>query len=172
VTGVLTCALPILSLKLDELLDAKTRLENEKISMDQKVALYEQNKQALTDNIKSLEEKLSKPEESQETSEKIKLLEEQLDEAKTALVDMEIKFDNIDEETKSEGAEDSELLAVKSELLLVREQTEGDIAAMKEMLDNSNKMNLALKKELLSLQAASNEANLQEPQKKKKGLWR
>ena len=161
-----------LSLKLDELLDAKTRLENEKISMDQKVALYEQNKQALTDNIKSLEEKLSKPEESQETSEKIKLLEEQLDEAKTALVDMEIKFDNIDEETKSEGAEDSELLAVKSELLLVREQTEGDIAAMKEMLDNSNKMNLALKKELLSLQAASNEANLQEPQKKKKGLWR
>ena len=161
-----------LSLKLDELLDAKTRLENEKTSMDQKVTLYEQNKQALTDNIKSLEERLLKPEESEETSVKIKLLEEQLDEAKTALVDMEIKFDNIDEETKSEGAEDSELLAVKSELLLVREQTEGDIAAMKEMLDNSNKMNLALKKELLSLQAASNEANLQEPQKKKKGLWR
>ena len=161
-----------LSLKFDELLDVKTTLENEKITMNQKVALYEQNKQALTDNIKSLEEKLSKPEENEEASAKIKLLEEQLDEAKTVLVDMEVKFDNIGEETKNKSAEDSELLAVKSELLLVREQTEGDIAAMKEMLDNGNKMNLALKKELLSLQVASNEESLKAAPKKKKGLWR
>ena len=161
-----------LSLKLDELLDIKTVLENEKIAMEQKVVLYEQNKQALTENIKSLEERLTQPVESEEAVIKIHLLEKQLDEAKTALVDMEIKLDNMDEEAKSDGAGDSELLAVKSELLLVREQTESDIKAMKEMLDNSNKMNMALKKELLSLQAAANEEGVQEPQKKKKGLWR
>ncbi|PCI70282.1 MAG: hypothetical protein COB26_04675 [Piscirickettsiaceae bacterium] len=162
-----------LSLKLDELLDVNATMTNDNSDLEQKVALYEQNKQALTDNIKSLESKLSQPDEKDNALVTIQSLERQLDEAKTALVDMEIKLDNMESNVNvGTESEDSELLAVKSELLLVREQTEGDIQAMKEMLDSSAKMNMALKKELLTLQAVANQQSLEEPPKKKKGLWK
>ena len=162
-----------LSLKLDSLLDVKAVVENENGSLEQKVALYEQNKQALTENIKMLESKLSQPEEKEESLVKIQSLEKQLNDARTALMDKEVELANIDSAVNDSNAnEGSELLALKSELLLVREQTESDIKAMQEMLESSAKMNLALKKELLALQATAHQVADNEQPKKKKGLWK
>jgi CRP-like cAMP-binding protein/rhodanese-related sulfurtransferase len=69
----------------------------------------------------------------------------------------------------------NELKAVQSELNLVREQTESDIQAMQVKLGNNEKMNLALKKKILSMQTLANqeqESNELEPEKEKKGWWK
>ncbi|MEO1897995.1 MAG: hypothetical protein ABGX36_09325, partial [Cycloclasticus sp.] len=63
----------------------------------------------------------------------------------------------------------------QSELNLVREQTESDIQAMQVKLGNNEKMNLALKKKILSMQTLANqeqESNELEPEKEKKGWWK
>jgi hypothetical protein len=57
----------------------------------------------------------------------------------------------------------------------VREQTESDIQAMQVKLGNNEKMNLALKKKILSMQTLANqeqESNELEPEKEKKGWWK
>ena len=104
-------------------------------------------------------------------------LESQLDVATSQLLDLEIQLETASVENSDELLEqdDSELMALKSELGLVREQTEKDVAAMQGKLENSEKMNLALKKKILSMQTIANEQVLvpdDEPKTKKKGWWK
>ncbi len=56
----------------------------------------------------------------------------------------------------------------------MREQTEKDIQAMQVKLENSEKMNLALKKKTLSMQALANQEVVAEeaPKKTRKGWWK
>jgi len=103
-------------------------------------------------------------------------LEAELDVATTQLLDMEIKLETSSADVvDTPSVEDvSELKALQSELSLVREQTEKDVSVMQSKLENSEKMNLALKKKLLSMQALANQeaVAVEEPKEKKKGWWK
>lgn len=87
-------------------------------------------------------------------------------------MEMETSVVEIDEEPNEE--EKNELKALQSELNLVREQTEKDIQAMQVKLENSEKMNMALKKKILSMQTIANQEVIpEEPStEKKKGWWK
>ena len=92
------------------------------------------------------------------------------------LLDLEIKIEStavdVDEEPSEEEA--NELKALQSELNLVREQTEKDIQAMHTKVESSEKMNLALKKKILSMQTLANQDVLMDEstKEKKKSWWK
>ena len=92
------------------------------------------------------------------------------------LLDLEIKMESaaVDADDDYSEVETDELKALQSELNLVREQTEKDIQAMQLKVQNSEKMNLALKKKILSMQTLANQEVLPDepPQEKKKGWWK
>jgi len=102
-------------------------------------------------------------------------LESQLEEVTTQLLDLEIKqklsvVEKVDE-PRVESV--SELKALQSELSLVREQTEKDVLVMQEKLGHSEKVNMALKKKILSMQGTSKieEPASGEPKEKAKSWW-
>jgi len=102
-------------------------------------------------------------------------LESQLEEATGRLVDFEVKqqLSAVDEADVPRAESASKLEALQSELSLVREQTEKDVLVMQEKLGHSEKMNMALKKKILSMQGTSKveEPASGEPKEKAKSWW-
>jgi len=104
-----------------------------------------------------LERKLVNSGDKQFVNTRINELEQELETAVTSLLDMEIRLESstvvgssIDEE------ELNALRAAKSELDLVRQQAEKDIQDMQTKVENSERMNLSLKKKILSMQTSAN----------------
>ncbi|MEO1889632.1 MAG: cyclic nucleotide-binding domain-containing protein [Cycloclasticus sp.] len=111
--------------------------------------------------------------ESGDLADQLQAVKMEKDDLRRRVGELERSAVDVDEAPSEE--ERNELKAVKSELNLVREQTESDIKAMQVKLENSEKMNLALKKKILSMQALANqeqESNELEPEKEKKGWWK
>jgi hypothetical protein len=127
-------------------------------------------------NLKDAQRAATKNTDSSLDQARIKELEKQLNEASTMLLDLEIKMESaaVDADDDYSEVETDELKALQSELNLVREQTEKDIQAMQLKVQNSEKMNLALKKKILSMQTLANQEVLPDepPQEKKKGWWK
>lgn len=165
------------SLKLEETQAVKKTVEDEKYALEQKVVLYEQNKEALTKNIKELEKQVGQPEEVVRLEEENRVLEDETEHLKSTLMDMEIRLESLNVEEVAPLPVDKtndEVQALKSELGLVREQTESDIQAMQAKLESSEMMNLRLKKTLLALQATTNSeiSHNESSIEKKKSWWK
>ncbi|ORU92450.1 MAG: hypothetical protein A6F70_02725 [Cycloclasticus sp. symbiont of Bathymodiolus heckerae] len=160
--------------KASESLDAKELSEKEVSALNEELATSSQLNKDLNGRISSM--KKSAPKDAHADEVRIAELEQQLDDSNSALMDLEIKMETsaveIDEGPTEE--EKSALKALESELNLVREQTEKDILAMQVKVENSEKMNLALKKKILSMQTLANQEIVEEetPKEKKKGWWK
>ena len=142
--------------------------EQEVMDLREQLASSETEKVALQASIETLEKKVTSTHDDATAEQQIKALETQLDEATSELMDLEIKLETVTTITpeKVTKEETGELEAVKSELQLVREQTEKDVHSMQSKLESSEKMNLALKKKLLSMQALANPEPITEDRKK------
>ena len=142
--------------------------EQEIMGLREQLASSETEKVALQASIETLEKKVTSTNGDATAEQQIEALEAQLDEATSELMDLEIKLETVTTITpeKITKEETGELEAVKSELQLVREQTEKDVHSMQSKLESSEKMNLALKKKLLSMQALANPEPITEDRKK------
>lgn len=150
-----------------------------------KLERTEQENQSLKGNVSALESKVANTGDQQEASRQVVLLQAELDRANSQLLDMEIKVGTegavadikIDVSEKEQA---KQLAAVRSELQLVREQTESDVIAMKTELDKNKRINMALQKKLIQFQYIDNaEAGASqlaektaESKEKKKGWWK
>ncbi|MBQ0724942.1 MAG: cyclic nucleotide-binding domain-containing protein [Cycloclasticus sp.] len=175
----LTLSLKQLEEEKKQLLEAQNADEADNVKqLETQLGEVKQQKEDLQQRINELEKTVSQLSEAGGAGQRIKELEKELDEASSYLMDLEIKLetakvgDGDDDELTEE--ETSELEAIKSELNLVREQTEKDVQAMKLKLANSEKMNLALNKKILSMQTIANQdvTPEEEPTTKKKGWWK
>ena len=162
--------------KAEELMRLQAEAEKEKVALEEQMEVTVNEKRSLQTQVTNLERSVAKSSGDDSGEARIQELEKQLDEASTTLLDLEIKIEtsvvDIDEEPNE--VEKNELKAVQSELNLVREQTEKDIQAMQIKLENSEKMNMALKKKILSMQTIANQEVIpEEPStEKKKGWWK
>lgn len=162
--------------KLDEALADCENAEKERGELEEQLVLVKAKNSGLERQIVDAQRKMSQALDNKASEERIKELEKQLDDAYSMLLDLEIKLESsvVNEELESTDQEKDELKALQSELDLVREQTEKDLQAMQAKVENSEKMNLALKKKILSMQALANQHAIpEEPVKeKKKGWWK
>ena len=162
--------------KLDEIMHSRDAGEKEKAELEEKLEVLSSKNSDLKHQIVDVERKALKGADTDASEIRIKELEKQLDEASTMLLDLEIKMESSLSDVDEEPAEEEKnvLKALQSELDLVREQTEKDIKAMQVAVENSEKMNLALKKKILSMQTLANQDVLPEepPKEKKKGWWK
>ncbi|HIF18022.1 MAG TPA: hypothetical protein EYQ65_04580 [Cycloclasticus sp.] len=165
-----------LVVKVEELSSLQNQGEKESGDLEDQLQAVNAEKDNLRRRVSELERSASKGDNLNDEV-RIRELEQQLDDSNSALMDLEIKMETsiveVDEAPSEE--EKNELKAVQSELNLVREQTESDIQAMQVKLGNNEKMNLALKKKILSMQTLANqeqESNELEPEKEKKGWWK
>ena len=137
---------------------------------------FNAEKEVLQKSLRNAEKLAASAAEDDANDKRVLELESQLDTATTQLLDLEIKLETSSAETVDgpSDEESNELAALKSELDLVREQTEKDVVAMQAKLENSEKMNLALKKKILSMQVIANEEAIvpEEEPKGKKGWWK
>ncbi|OUR84178.1 hypothetical protein A9Q82_00005, partial [Cycloclasticus sp. 46_120_T64] len=137
---------------------------------------FNAEKEVLQKSLRNAEKLAASAAEDDTNDKRVLELESQLDTATTQLLDLEIKLETSSAETVDgpSDEESNELAALKSELDLVREQTEKDVVAMQAKLENSEKMNLALKKKILSMQVIANEEAIvpEEEPKGKKGWWK
>ena len=162
--------------RVDDVLASQKTEEKTKQLAEEKLLTADKENADLRRRLADVERKASKGVETQAGEARIKELEKQLDEASTMLLDLEIKIEStavdVDEEPSEEEA--NELKALQSELNLVREQTEKDIQAMHTKVESSEKMNLALKKKILSMQTLANQDVLTEEstKEKKKSWWK
>ena len=165
------------SLKIDELMQKKDAGEKDKAALEEKLAESNKEKEDLQQRIEEMVKKPSAASDNVGAESRIKELEKQLDEAATYLLDLEIKLETsstINGDEPENKVDNNALEIVKSELNLVREQTEKDIKAMQVKIENSEKMNMALKKKILSMQTIANQDFMLEdtPEEKKKGWWK
>jgi chromosome segregation ATPase/CRP-like cAMP-binding protein/rhodanese-related sulfurtransferase len=165
------------SLKIDELMQKKDAGEKDKAALEEKLAESNKEKEDLQQRIEEVVKKPSAASDNVGAESRIKELEKQLDEAATYLLDLEIKLETsstINGDEPENKVDNNALEIVKSELNLVREQTEKDIKAMQVKIENSEKMNMALKKKILSMQTIANQDFMLEdtPEEKKKGWWK
>ncbi|MEH6502347.1 MAG: cyclic nucleotide-binding domain-containing protein [Cycloclasticus sp.] len=182
-------------IKIDEMMQSKDAGEKDKAALEEKLAesnkekedlqrrieeqLAESNKEkeGLQKRIEEVVKQSSAANDSVGAESRIKELEKQLDEAATYLLDLEIKLETsstVKADEPGNEEDNNALEIVKSELNLVREQTEKDIKAMQVKIENSEKMNMALKKKILSMQTIANQDVMLEdaPEEKKKGWWK
>ncbi len=160
--------------RVDEIVASQKAEEKAKEAIEEKLLAADKENANMRRRIADVERKASKDVENQVDETRIKELEKQLDEASTMLLDLEIKMESASVDVNEEPSEEenNELKALQSELNLVREQTEKDIQAMQAKVENSEKMNLALKKKILSMQTLANQDVLvEEPTKEKKKSW-
>ena len=163
--------------QLDDARGASEAEAQEKIELEEKLKAMVDESAGLRRKLKDVERVAVKNSDNSADQARIQELEEQLNEASTMLLDLEVKMETSlvgdDAADISEGDSD-ELKALQSELNLVREQTEKDIQAMQAKVENSEKMNLALKRKVISMQTLANQDVLPEepPQVKKKGWWK
>tara|TARA_R110002074_G_scaffold145034_1_gene293276 strand:- start:142941 stop:147149 length:4209 start_codon:yes stop_codon:yes gene_type:complete len=165
------------SLKIDELMQKMDAGEKDKAALEEKLAESNKEKEDIQQRIEEVVKKSSAASDNVGAESRIKELEKQLDEAATYLLDLEIKLETsstIEGDEPENKEEKNALEIVKSELNLVREQTEKDIKAMQVKIENSEKMNMALKKKILSMQTIANQdVTLEDTlEKKKKGWWK
>jgi len=162
--------------KLDEALADRENAEKERGELEEQLVIVKAKNSGLERQIVDAQRKVSQALDNKASEERIKELEKQLDDASSMLLDLEIKLESsaVNEELEPTDQEKDELKALQSELDLVREQTEKDLQAMQAKVENSEKMNLALKKKILSMQALANQNVIpEEPVKeKKKGWWK
>ncbi|PHS73222.1 MAG: hypothetical protein COB22_02895 [Cycloclasticus sp.] len=145
----------------------------EKVELQDEMIESDAEKVELKKTIDDLRHKAS-----QSTAFRINELEKQLDDAMSAQLDLEIKLESssaINAEINMD--EIDELRAAKSELDLVREQTAKDVKAMETKVENSERMNLSLKKKILSMQTLNDSENSQATPEdlshdKKKSWWK
>lgn len=175
----LTLSIKQLEEEKQQLLEGKDTDEEGKLKqLEVELGESKQQKEDLQQRINELEKTVSQLSEAGGADQRIKELEKELDDASSYLMDLEIKLETAkvgnDDEGELTEEETSELDAIKSELNLVREQTEKDVQAMKLKLANSEKMNLALNKKILSMQTIANQdvTPEEEPTTKKKGWWK
>ena len=144
------------------------QLEEEK---EQLITNAEKESADLSQKLKDAERLAAENSDNGADQARIRELEEELNEASTKLLDLEIKMEAT---VMGRDADSNELKALQSELNLVREQTEKDIQAMQMQVEKSEKMNLALKKKVISMQTLANQDVLPEQpiQGKKKGWWK
>jgi|LWDU01.1.fsa_nt_gi CRP-like cAMP-binding protein/chromosome segregation ATPase/rhodanese-related sulfurtransferase len=144
-------------------------------NLEERLQAANVEKDGLQRRVRELERATSSDNNSNDEA-RIRELEQQLDDSNSALMDLEIKIETLIVEVDVAPNEEdkNELKAVKYELNLVREQTEKDIQAIQMKLENSEKMNLALKKKILSMQALANQEVVAEeaPKKTRKGWWK
>lgn len=144
-------------------------------NLEEKLQAANVEKDGLQRRVRELERATSSDNNSNDEA-RIRELEKQLDDSNSALMDLEIKMETliVEVDMASNEEDKNELKAVKYELNLVREKTEKDIQAIQMKLENSEKMNLALKKEILSMQALANQEVVAEeaPKKTRKGWWK
>jgi len=163
--------------QLDDARGASEAEAKEKLELEEKLKAMVDESAGLRRKLKDVERVAVKNSDNSADQARIQELEEQLNEASTMLLDLEVKMETSlvgdDAADISEGDSD-ELKALQSELNLVREQTEKDIQAMQAKVENSEKMNLALKRKVISMQTLANQDVLPEepPQVKKKGWWK
>ena len=163
--------------QLDDARGASEAEAKEKLELEEKLKAMVDESAGLRRKLKDVERVAVKNSDNSADQARIQELEEQLNEASTMLLDLEVKMETSlvgdDAADISEGESD-ELKALQSELNLVREQTEKDIQAMQAKVENSEKMNLALKRKVISMQTLANQDVLPEepPQVKKKGWWK
>jgi CRP-like cAMP-binding protein/chromosome segregation ATPase/rhodanese-related sulfurtransferase len=162
--------------RLDQLMSSLETDKHEKAALEEKLADINNNNNELKHQLEKMERNASSAVESDPAEKRIKELEKQLDEASTMLLDLEIKLETSSSDVVEEPSEEEKnaLKALQSELDLVREQTEKDIQAMQLKVENSEKMNLALKKKILTMQTLANQEVLPEKtqKEKKKGWWK
>jgi len=162
--------------QLDDANSAGEAEEKEKLELEEKLKVMADESAGLHRKLKDAERVAAKNSDNSADQARIQELEEQLNEASTMLLDLEIKMETslVAEDAGISDEETNELKALQSELDLVREQTEKDIQAMQVKVENSEKMNLALKRKMLSMQTLANQDVLPEepPQGKKKGWWK
>ncbi len=147
--------------------------EQEIMGLREQLASSVTEKATLQENIVSLEKRLASTSDDRNAEQQIKLLEVQLDEATSELMDLEIKLETVTTTTPEKAVKENtgELEAVKSELQLVREQTEKDVSSMQSKLENSERMNLALKKKVLSMQSLANQEPVTDDSMDRKKHW-
>jgi len=157
------------SRKAAEAISAKQAIEGQ-------LGEFNAEKEELQKNLRNAEKLAASAAEDDTNDKRVLELESQLDTATTQLLDLEIKLETSSAETVDgpSDEESNELAALKSELDLVREQTEKDVVAMQVKLESSEKMNLALKKKILSMQVIANEEAIvpEEEPTGKKGWWK
>jgi len=162
--------------RLDQLMSSLETDKHEKAALEEKLADINNNNNELKHQLEKMERNASSAVENDPAEKRIKELEKQLDEASTMLLDLEIKLETSSSDVVEESSEEEKnaLKALQSELDLVREQTEKDIQAMQLKVENSEKMNLALKKKILTMQTLANQEVLPEKtqKEKKKGWWK
>lgn len=140
-------------------------------AVEDQLLIAKRENEALLKKVNGLGREVSQP---QQTDSRVSDLERELKKATTALLDIEIQLVGASTVSDAIDKEDSsELSAIKSELGVIREQTESDIKAMQTKLDNSERMNLSLKKKILSMQAvASQEIEKSMAADQKKSWWK
>ncbi len=162
--------------QLNEAMSACEAEAKAKVELADKLKVMTDESDDLRRNLKDAQRAATKNTDSSLDQARIKELEKQLNEASTMLLDLEIKMESaaVDADDDYSEVETDEIKALQSELNLVREQTEKDIQAMQLKVQNSEKMNLALKKKILSMQTLANQEVLPDepPQEKKKGWWK
>jgi len=161
-------ATKILQQTVSNLEQSLRQLEEEK---EQLITKAEKESADLRQKLKDAERVTAENSDNGADQARIRELEEQLNEASTKLLDLEIKMQTT---VVGHDADSNELKALQSELNLVREQTEKDIQAMQMQVEKSEKMNLVLKKKVISMQTLANQEVLPEQplQRKKKGWWK
>jgi len=166
--------------EIDELFGVKDGLEAQLSLLDQEQAGRDAKQHEMKQLIEVLEQSSHHSDVQKEKAEKAMIgYEEELAKSykeneilKEAVVLLEQGA--ADATNKSKEADNDALSALQSELNLVREQTDNDVQFMQEKVQKSEKMNLALKAKIQSMQTLVNEETLpteSEPQEKKKGWW-
>jgi len=181
---VLTLSLESLGRERDGLIERVIEADKKLLNTDNEALSKEvaaENK-TLHESIKKLTLELEQKKDQSTLEREMVGLRAELDEANARLMDFDIK-QGIDDEVVKKAVQEKEAVQVqevevlKSELLLVREQTEADVIAMKSELEKGKKINLLLQKKLLALQGqvASNQAQVDSNQGKaeqKKSWWK
>ena len=160
--------------KLDEVWVNYEIVENEKKDLEDQLVIANAKNNGLEIQVIDAQRRVSQMSDNKASEERIKELEKQLDDASSMLLDLEIKLEasSIGKNLEPSEPEKDALKALQSELDLVREQTEKDLQAMQAKLENSEKINLVLKKKVLSMQALSNqEVTPEESEKEVKKSW-
>ena len=162
--------------KLDEVWVNYEIVENEKKDLEDQLVIANAKNNGLEIQVIDAQRRVSQMSDNKASEERIKELEKQLDDASSMLLDLEIKLEasSIGKNLEPSEPEKDALKALQSELDLVREQTEKDLQAMQAKLENSEKINLVLKKKVLSMQALSNQEVAPEESEKevKKSWWK
>lgn len=160
--------------KEKEIIELNETIEQEKMTLEGRLLIANKEKVALLKKVNALDKKSTHVGSSQDAGDRVAELEKQLCEATTTLLDLEIKLEGESTVNESLSKEDtSELLALKSELNLVREQAESDVKTMRAKVENSERMNLSLNKKILSMQAvAAQENEVSMVSNKKKSWWK